>query len=455
MAGYNLDYIISAVDKFTPALSRITNEIKDAQGRMGGFTTAMNKWGHGLQDVGMAMTKYVTAPIIAAGTAALYESSRFEEFAHTLRYVTGSAVAGQVALDDLVKFSARSPFKIENLVGATKTLWNMGFSADKARTMLEGLGDIAAGSGADIDQLAFSFGRVAMRGRMTSRELLQFTHMGIPMKAMAKSMGMSTQQMAMLAQKGLITATQVQHAFNAMSGKGGIFHGAMAEEMDHISVAFSKTREAIEHMLARLGDIIKVSLGVVPALTTVAGVINGLTDRMVAFASAHPLLTKLLIWAALFAAALGPVVAGVGALIISIGAIVASLPGFMVGLAALGTLGAAAAPVLAVAGAVAALSAAVYELVTNWKTLTDLGGWKDLWHAATGQMPAYTGPQRPGMSGYPGGPGVAVQQGGSNSSFNGKLEIVAPHGSVKKMTSETHGAGSFDVGLNMAGAGGY
>jgi len=468
MPAYNLDYIISAVDKFTPALSRIDNKIKDSNERLAGFTKLMNKWGHGMQDVGTSITKYVTAPILAAGTAALYESAKFEGYARTLRYVTGSAEAGQAMLEKLFKFEGRTPFDVGVMVKAVKTLHGIGYSAQGAVAVMEKIGDVAAGSGADLDQLAFAYGRVAMRGRMTSRELISFMRMGVPIKEMAKALGMSTQQMALLAQHSQITAQQVQKAFQIMSGEGGIFHNAMQEKLGMISTAVFKFKDAIEQMLARLGDIIKVALPIVPALHRVTAIIERLTDRMAEFAKAHPTLTKMIIWAALFAAAIGPVIVALGTGVIVLGqlafaitSINAAIPILLLGIGKLVPMWAVLSGGMVVStvtvGAVLAIAAAVLSLgnalrlVWKYREAFTFAGLKDAFNYVTGQQAQYLGPQQA----HGGGPGVAVQQVNSNSSFQGRLEIVAPKGSVKALVSKTMGTGDFDIGLNMAGAGGY
>lgn len=468
MPAYNLDYIISAVDKFTPALSRIDNKLKDSNERLAGYTKLMNKWGHGLQDVGRSVTKYVTAPIIAAGAAALYESSKFEAYGRTLRYVAGSAEAGRAVMERLYAFEGRTPFDMKGIVGAVKTLHDIGFSSNGAIATIEKLGDIAAGSGADLEALAFSYGRVAMRGRMTSRELLQFQRMGIPVKEMAKALGMSTQQLALLAQHSQITALQVQTAFRAMSGEGGIFHNAMNERMNTFATSLFKTKDAIEEMAAKLGDILKVALPIVPALHRVTAIIEGLTDRMEAFAKAHPTLTKMLVWAALFAAAIGPVIVALGTGVIILGqlafaitSINAAIPVLLLGIGKLVPMwavlsggmvvsGVTAGAVLAIAGAVLSLGNAL-RLVWKYREAFTFAGLKDAFNYVTGQQAQYLGPQQA----HAAGPGVAVKQVNNNSSFQGRLEIVAPKGSVRALVSKTMGTGDFDIGLNMAGTGAH
>jgi hypothetical protein len=286
---------------------------------------------------------------------------------------------------------------------------------------------------------------------------MQFMRAGIPVREMAKGMGMNVQQMMLLAQKGKITSVQVNAAFKAMSSAGGIYHNAMAESMNTLSTSTFKARDAVEQMAGKFGDTLMKALPIIPVLHRITNTLGTLTDKMTAFAAAHPVLTKMLIWAALFAAALGPVIAAVGAVMVGIGAVMAALPAVTAAIGVLPALAAFAGPVLAIAAAFTAWAVAVGLFIENWRTLTSLGGWKDAFQYIMGTQAKYTGPQqRPAaLGGAAGGPGVATQPGGGNSSFNGRLEIVAPRGSVKKMSSASTGAGNFNVGMKMAGAGAY
>lgn len=475
MSNFNVAYIFTAIDRFSPALSRMSKQVDETRDRVSGFRDSLKNMGGAIKDVGESLTKGVSLPLMAAGTAALYEAEKFDNLERSLKYVTGSAAAAKAMFGSLLELEARTPFDITPLTNATKMLSAYGMSAGRIQPTIMKLGDIAVGAGVGIDELARAYGRVAMRGRLSSREMMMFTQMQIPLiKTIADQLKLPQAAVAQMAQKGMISAAMVDRALVSMTAAGGRYHGAMADKMNSMGTATAKLKDSLEEMAAALGRIIRAALPIVPTLQSLTHHIETMTRRMEQLATAHPVLAKMAVWAAVFAVALMPLIAAMGHLIILIGAGAMVWAKFTavwaIGKSLMITWGAAAAgavlPFIAVAAALASVGNAlrlIWKYKDTLKSVFSFEGAKDLLKYVTGTQAQYTGPQQKGMAAaygpgamaQPGlaaaaGPGVAAQQGSSRSLFAGHLQITVPRSVQTKMSTMTSGPADFDTGLNMA-----
>ena len=79
-------------------------------------------------------------------------TAEFQKFEAVLTNTLGSNSKAKKALDDITKFAAVTPFSVQQLTGAFVKLANMGFVPTTRE--LRKLGDLAASTGKDFDQLA-------------------------------------------------------------------------------------------------------------------------------------------------------------------------------------------------------------------------------------------------------------------------------------------------------------
>ena len=101
----------------------------------------------------------------AGATAALFKfvstSAKFETLQLRLEQLLGSAEKGRALFEDLVEFSAKTPFRLDEIVEAAATLEAFGADAD---ALILPLGDLAAFMGITIPEAAGAFGRAFAAG---------------------------------------------------------------------------------------------------------------------------------------------------------------------------------------------------------------------------------------------------------------------------------------------------
>lgn len=327
---------------------------------------SLEDFGKRADKIGREMSLKLTTPILGLGTAAVMSAGKFEKLRTSLNVLTGSAEEGSKAFERLVKFSAGTPFQLDELVKANNTLLGFGMSSNSAYKALKNIGDIAAVSGGDLQGISVAFGQVAASGRLMGQDLLQLINNGVPIIDMlASSMGVATSEVKNLVSEGAVTFPVLIKAFEDATSAGGQFAGGMELQSKTIFGLFSTLRDNMNIALAEIGNSISENLN----FAQVVGDLTAYVQRLTAsFKQLTPEAQKKLILIAGIAAAIGPMLVVVGQLSIALGGL-ASAFAFLTG------------PIGLVVVAIAGVTAAFVYLVDNWEAvkerLGDMGWWRN------------------------------------------------------------------------------
>ena len=133
------------------------------------------------------------------------------------------------------------------------------------------LGDIAAGLGLQIGDLAWLYGTTLTQGRMYTEDLNQFTGRGIPMIAeLAKQFGVAESEVKQLVTDGKVGFPQVEEAIKNLTDEGGKFGGLMEAQSHTIIGQISNIKDSIDMAFNEMGQqsegLINASLSVVSFL---------------------------------------------------------------------------------------------------------------------------------------------------------------------------------------------
>jgi hypothetical protein len=153
-----------------------------------------------------------------------------EQVKVALTTMLGSADEAGKLLSDLADFAAETPFELVGLQKSTKRLLAYGFSADEVIDKLKMIGDVSAGVGANVDDVATIFGRAKNAGQIFTMELDQLTDRGIPiLNELAQIMGVAQNEVRGLAAEG-IKFEDINQAFINMTSDGGKFFNLMEDQ---------------------------------------------------------------------------------------------------------------------------------------------------------------------------------------------------------------------------------
>lgn len=206
-----------------------------------------------LRSIANGMANLVSGSIEAAASA--------EKISTQLEVLTGSADTAARLFEELKEFSATTPFQLEGIAQASAQLIAFGFSADSVKDRLQKIGDVAAGSGADLKDIALIYGQVAASGKLTGEKLLQLQERAIPIgPAIAKTMGVAEKEVRELVSAGKVTQEVFEKAFNSMSASGGMFAGGMLKQSKTLSGVTSTLKDNFSLLQMSIGEAFRPSL---------------------------------------------------------------------------------------------------------------------------------------------------------------------------------------------------
>lgn len=333
-----------------------------------------------LQSVGTKMTASVSLPILGVAGAALKGAAEMEQLEVSFTTMLKSADRAKALMADLTTFSASTPFELPEVMSAGKMLLAYGVAAEDVQGTLRQLGDVAAGVGAPLGDIAYLFGTARVSGRLFTADINQFTNRGIPIiSALAKTMGVAEGSIKKMVEEGKVGFPQLQAAMDYLTTNGGQFEGLMEAQSQTISGLFSTLKDNIGITLATIGRSIVDNFDLRSKMGDAIAVLGQVKDYIVGLAQTNPELLKMGVLIAGVAAAIGPLLVGLG---MAMGAVANLAP-------AIGVLSGVLGALLSPLGLVAAGLAAAFYF--------DVGGVRSrfgevlasVWSFASGAMEAF------------------------------------------------------------------
>lgn len=265
----------------------ITAELKDlVSGHLKDITAQVNKLEGSLANVGRRSSSggsmlgsvfggNLLAQGVSMATSAIKDFSsstldslvNYEYFSSSLKaMLKGDAMMGKALENQLVTLAKTTPFSLVDVQQGTKQLIAYGFSAGSIVENMKMLGDVSAGVGKPLGEVAYLYGTLKTQGRAFSKDINQFTSAGIPIiKELAKQFNVTDSNVMKLVESGKVGFAEVEKAFKSMTSEGSIFFNLMAEQ--------SKTAGGKISALGDSWEQLKVNIG-----KSQKGIIAGTTD---------------------------------------------------------------------------------------------------------------------------------------------------------------------------------
>jgi tape measure domain-containing protein len=272
MAGAraNIRAEISAdTTKFQGAMRRAQTVARATGAKMG---KAMAPAVGSIKKLGAAALK-ATAAIAATGAAvaaagiaagafkAVKLAADMETLSVAFKTLIGDAGLATKTLDELKQLGAETPFEFPELADAGRSLIAFGISAGDVTETLRKIGDVSAGVGAPIGEIAEIFGKAKVAGTLFAEDINQLTGRGIPViQEFAKQLGVSESEVKAMAAAGKITFPMLEKAFGDLTSDGGKFHEMMAAQSKTTNGLFSTLKDTIGEALTEMGKPINDAL---------------------------------------------------------------------------------------------------------------------------------------------------------------------------------------------------
>jgi tape measure domain-containing protein len=200
-----------------------------------------------LQGIGQQLAGLGFEAIARLGEALADQARQFleagvqaEQLKVSLEVLTGSAEAGQEALNNLVQFASTTPFELPEVQNAGRSLLAFGVEAEELTETLRRIGDVAAGVGAPLGELAEIYGKAKTQGRLFAEDINQLTGRGIPIiQELADQFGVSESEVKKLVESGKVGFDQLEQAFVSLTSEGGRFFDLMRRQSETVGGALS------------------------------------------------------------------------------------------------------------------------------------------------------------------------------------------------------------------------
>ena len=187
--------------------------------------------------------------------ASLQAAASTEKIQTQLEVLTGSQEKAAQLFKELTEFSATTPFQLQGIAEASAQLLSFGFEASTVQARIAKIGEVAAGSGSDLKEVALIYGQVAAAGKLTGERLLQLQERAIPIgAALANSLGVAESEVKDLVSSGVVGFNEFEKAFNSLSESGGLFEGAIKKQSETINGVLSTLGDNFFILQSKIGE---------------------------------------------------------------------------------------------------------------------------------------------------------------------------------------------------------
>ena len=208
---------------------------------------------------------------VAAGLTAIVKSgAELQTIKVGFRSIMGSAEGAANMVDKLNKFTAATPYRLEEVARSARQLIAVGTGVDDVNERLQMLGDIAAASGNSISDIAAAFAKVQAKGKVELENLNQLAERGIPIFDELKKV---TGDVNMEFGAGSVSVEEYNQALANMAAEGGFANDAMSNLSETVSGRFST---AMDNMTLALGEFAEKS----GLLAAISNTLEDMTDQV-------------------------------------------------------------------------------------------------------------------------------------------------------------------------------
>ena len=211
------------------------------------------------------------ASTIGAGLSAVITAgSELQTLRVGFRSIMGGAEEASRMVDKLNKFTAETPFRLEEVGKSARQLLAVGTTSDQVTSRLRMLGDIAAASGNSISDIAAAFAKVQAKGKVELENLNQLAERGIPIfDELRKVTGDANMEFG----AGSVSVEQYNQALANMAAEGGFANDAMLNLSETVEGKMSTAMDNVQKALGQFAE--KTGL-----LDAVTGVLEDFTYQV-------------------------------------------------------------------------------------------------------------------------------------------------------------------------------
>jgi len=202
----------------------------------------------------IALGAAATGATVAAGRAVKL-AAEYQKVQASFTTFLGSVDRANVVLAELETFSLETPFTPTQVQEAARSLLAFGIQADELAPALQNIGDVAAGTGKDFNELSIIYGKARVQGTLFAEDINQLTEAGVDViTQFANQFDITKEEVKKLASEGKISFKNLEEALEAMTNEGGNFNGQMARLAQTLPGQLSTLQGYFDSLLRDLGE---------------------------------------------------------------------------------------------------------------------------------------------------------------------------------------------------------
>lgn len=236
-------------------LKQMSREIADAARKSQSAFAGFNSLGGTLSSAGLRLSAGLTAPLAAAGVAALKAAGQIETASTAFTSMTKNGETAKKLLGDIKQFAISTPFEFPGLITSGQKLLAFGFDASRVVPILKSVGSAVASVGGgtpELDRVTLALGQMQAKGKVSTQELNQLAEIGIPIREiLGKAFGVTQAQLVALTEKGAIPAKQAIDAL--LAGFDQRFGGSLEAQSKTLVGIFSNLKDQVTDTAATVG----------------------------------------------------------------------------------------------------------------------------------------------------------------------------------------------------------
>jgi tape measure domain-containing protein len=263
---------------------------------------------------GRTMSRFITAPLIAAAAQAVKFTAEMEMNIKSLEILLGNnARAAEELYTQVTRYAAETPYEIPDLTDATKQLLAFGSASTDVLQELSMLGDLAQNDAEKLESVTSAFGKVQARGVAHMRELNRFIMAGVPIiQTLGKVMNMSAEELFKAVEQGQVSFGAVKQSIEMLTSEGERFYNMSEKLATTVKGRWSTLSDEVNLALKSFAE---------DYMESILKIINKVIELAQAIQAMSPAQRNVIKNWALVAASIGPALLMVGKLVSSVRAI--------------------------------------------------------------------------------------------------------------------------------------
>jgi len=177
----------------------------------------------------------------------------------------GDAKETKETLEDLVDFTARTPFEWMGVKQAARGLITFGERGDQLLDTLRILGNAASGASANFGEIALIFNQVRGVGKLLTQDFRQLSQRGIisAQDFVDQGIAKTTAEFMKMKEEGKITFEMLREVMAGLSEEGGKFHAMMQKQSKTLIGRWSTFKDVLKTTVWELGkNFLPVAKGI-------------------------------------------------------------------------------------------------------------------------------------------------------------------------------------------------